>query len=1239
MSQPIRINCPAVAGRLALFVPLLAYLFPLSSMSAQCTLTCNQNLSVSLDNTGQATITTQLIAPNAASSCPGPLELKLYTAQGVPLINPLNCSNIGQTITATVRHLSTGNSCSGSIEVQDALPPVLSCPDKTVLCNQDASVAALGLPTMSDNCTLLPLLDYQFFDTETDLGCSGLHAGYPVIRRIDRHWTVSDQHDNSSSCVQKIWLRRTIAGDVVFPPNHDGFALPPLACGQDPNDLELSGQPTIAGQPIDNGGFCELGITYSDQTINQCLPAGYTVVRSWTLIEFCTSTITQRIQLIKVEDKTPPIVTAPANLTVGTYGYSCSATVSLPAATATDNCSTVTTSATWEYGSGFGPFTGVALGSHVVTYRATDACGNSAATTALVTVVDNSPPTAICTAALQVAVSSSGSAFVNASAMDGGSYDQCGTISLAVSRDDVTYAPGLEVSCAEVGTTLSLFLRATDEVGLENFCTVEVSVRDFLKPVLLCPGDVTLNCQQDYRLLSLTGQATATDNCALQSLDSTHVVTLDGCHLGAITRIWKATDAAANTKICTQHITMAPVNTMTVVFPPNITINSCSSASSTVPAATGQPTITGQSCFAPSVTFSDQLFQIAPPACFRIIRTWEVIDFCIHNPNGGTAGYWSGTQVIDVRDNVAPELSIPADVTVSPDQAGCMAQINLPDATATDCSTTVTITHNSAYAAAGQNASGLYPVGLHTVVFSAGDGCGNVAQRTLHITVQDESAPAAVCINGLAVNMGPNGQYALAPTLLNGGSSDNCTPSDELTFIAFPSILTCQNLGYQQVVLTVGDNAGNYSTCHTLVNVQDNGSYCGTFLHAISGSIRMPGGQALAEIPVEVTGDGLQETTDCDITGHYVFSDLPVGSYILRPANNAKWLNGVSTYDLVLISRHILGVQTLTSPYKILAADANRSGSVTTFDILQLRKLILGIYDTVPGSTSWRFLPANYTFADSLNPFTTALPEVITLASVTQDQINQDFIGIKLGDLNDNTNAADPRSPQDTAWLDLPDLSLLPNVPVAVPLVLKNWSALSGFQFEMLFDQAQLELESTELSPGNALNYSHFAQSGRQSLAVSWDNGQQQVAAGDSMLLILHILPKRGGSLRQSVRLRQENLRAEAYAGEELVVGPLALRFPTATGPGRNAKSGWQAFPNPFSEEVTFTFELAEPGEVHLLISDALGRPVFVQKADLTAGHQQWRVPGSALPGAGAYICRLETSGQRITGGVLIFAH
>ncbi|MBK9583675.1 MAG: hypothetical protein IPO48_17815 [Saprospiraceae bacterium] len=66
-------------------------------------------------------------------------------------------------------------------------------------------------------------------------------------------------------------------------------------------------------------------------------------------------------------------------------------------------------------------------------------------------------------------------------------------------------------------------------------------------------------------------------------------------------------------------------------------------------------------------------------------------------------------------------------------------------------------------------------------------------------------------------------------------------------------------------------------------------------------------------------------------------------------------MNGVSTLDLVMIQRHILGLQALDSNYKLIAADANNDGKVTASDLTDLRKLILGVTTALPNNTSWKF--------------------------------------------------------------------------------------------------------------------------------------------------------------------------------------------------------------------------------------------------------------------------------------------
>ncbi len=76
--------------------------------------------------------------------------------------------------------------------------------------------------------------------------------------------------------------------------------------------------------------------------------------------------------------------------------------------------------------------------------------------------------------------------------------------------------------------------------------------------------------------------------------------------------------------------------------------------------------------------------------------------------------------------------------------------------------------------------------------------------------------------------------------------------------------------------------------------------------------------------------------------------------YTLKPQKTGSPYDGLTTYDLVLISKHILDIVPFNCPWQIVAADVNHSESITTFDIVTARKVILGITDTFPYG-SWRF--------------------------------------------------------------------------------------------------------------------------------------------------------------------------------------------------------------------------------------------------------------------------------------------
>jgi hypothetical protein len=174
---------------------------------------------------------------------------------------------------------------------------------------------------------------------------------------------------------------------------------------------------------------------------------------------------------------------------------------------------------------------------------------------------------------------------------------------------------------------------------------------------------------------------------------------------------------------------------------------------------------------------------------------------------------------------------------------------------------------------------------------------------------------------------------------------------------------------------------------------------------SVSGRLANPEGFPLSGFAVLATGtENKVAYTDAD--GNYILSLQTGGSYEIKPLDcSAQPLNGVSTYDMVLISKHHEGIELLNSPYKIIAADLDHSNSITAEDDSLVRHLILGIIQEFPVS-NFRFVPASHTFPDPFNPF--PFPESQVLNNLQSDVTNVDFIGVKKGDVNATAVLLDP---------------------------------------------------------------------------------------------------------------------------------------------------------------------------------------------------------------------------------------
>ncbi|KAA3632169.1 MAG: hypothetical protein DWQ02_15160 [Bacteroidetes bacterium] len=197
----------------------------------------------------------------------------------------------------------------------------------------------------------------------------------------------------------------------------------------------------------------------------------------------------------------------------------------------------------------------------------------------------------------------------------------------------------------------------------------------------------------------------------------------------------------------------------------------------------------------------------------------------------------------------------------------------------------------------------------------------------------------------------------------------------------------------------------NYDSFLSYVYLQQpNGSGCGGLPSNlnIGGEIHTEEQEGIDGVQVDLLVDIAEDIsvlTDQD--GEFIFSNLIAGADCeIIPMLDLNHTNGVSTFDAILIQKHILGIQPLDSPYKMIAADVNNSGSISISDVIQLRKLILGNLEALPDNSSWRFIDASYVFPNPSSPWVVPFPEEIKINNISEDEFHLNFIGIKIGDVN-----------------------------------------------------------------------------------------------------------------------------------------------------------------------------------------------------------------------------------------------
>lgn len=1254
-----------------------------------------------------------------ASSCTQEKLLSIADLNGKTLYEgidnvPIDSAGlVNQVLLATIRSSEDASTCTTYFKLVDIEAPEVICENLRLFCGADTCVTALGYPTILDNCGEIDPDSITYRDVIVGEGCIG---NFSLV--FNREWTVRDKSGNTGSCTQVIQVERPDVGEVEFPADVK------LDCADADASPDNTGHPLYFEERIDQGAFCNVTISYIDDTTATCAPVGYHIKRNWLIKDQCTNQVRNHVQNIKIVDDVAPVINSPKDIVIETDPGHCFATVNIPVPEVSDNCDdkTVVLVETSYGQTGFGPHNYVTKGLHMVHYTAIDRCGNRTKFSARLEIVDKEAPSAIADEYTSVAISTNGFAKVPARTFDSGSYDNCkGEVFIkarkvasesceGINGDDDPFEPGyqeyfdddMRFCCAEVGTQVRVLMRVydvnpgegpvnPDREGpggdLEGHYTdahIIVEVQDNVPPQITRLKDYTVDCEYDYSDLSQFGTPSVSDHCGYR-LDSTVVYDLNDCGVGTIKRIFTATDLYDNVVKMVQTIYVeneTPFTEDQIIWPDNHKTRNCLSDISpeNLPQPFSQPQFKNVGCADLSVTYEDQVYESKGEECYKVIRRWTVTDLCVHDPKKPDSdGKFEHLQVIKVEDNTAPELIVPADTVVALTDNCESVEVILAPASVKDCYSSTAISSDSEFAySPGPNASGVYPVGTTTVEFTAIDKCGNVAKKSMTITVVDQTAPQIRCRVGFEVAISDEGGSLLATIQaeeLDFGSLDNCSdpssfqyfirkstgsPSDSrpnTTSVSFD----CEDLGRQAVELWVADESDNSGFCVTFVQVTDPANICPNSTSGggsgqqgggstpssgmIAGTVLTEEGNMVEDVMIKVKSENPMEMmTGSD--GVFSFPDIPLGkNYVVIPEKDKEIMNGISTLDLVHMAKHITGTQRFNSPYKWVAADLDGNGSVSTLDLIRLRKLILHLDDELPNNQpSWRFVDANFEFSEKESPLNQKYPNKYDILNLNKEIVHADFIAVKVGDVNISAQAnslmtIQPRSSANDLKLYVDNQAAAAGEEFELTFTAESQTDLMGYQFTLDFDPEKMELVDIQdgTLPGVSIDNFGLRYLEDGLITTSWNDLKGLTLVENTELFTLTFRAKTEVKVEEALSLSSRLTAAEAY-NESGEIYDVNLHFVGKSGQ-KAATEGYRLYqnqPNPFANQTTIGFELPKACEVAITVYDASGRAIYNYSQYLNAGYQSLRLNRSELPATGLLYYQLKTKEFTATKKMLV---
>ena len=431
------------------------------------------------------------------------------------------------------------------------------------------------------------------------------------------------------------------------------------------------------------------------------------------------------------------------------------------------------------------------------------------------------------------------------------------------------------------------------------------------------------------------------------------------------------------------------------------------------------------------------------------------------------------------------------------------------------------------------------------------------------------------------------------PLFINPSSGAGCNYSGINADWQLQPNSPCIDGGINDSVFSERDIAGNTriwdGDSNGVANV-DMGAYeygAPPFLPGISGHYcyNNTGNTPLDSISVGLNFNGVKiDSTHSNVAGQYQFLQKGPGNYNLIAQSQKPW-NGVNGTDALKVQRHFAGIELLTEPVRLLAADVNASGSINGTDALKIKRRFAGL-DTTFAAGDWTF----------------AKPTVGgNTVSVQDENVVQNFYGLCVGDVNGSfVPGPGAKSSSAVSLAYKPSIEVHPGQEFLLPVTVDQASDVSALSLVLKFPEEKIRIQDVRMQDGREVVFRQFANEVR----MAWSEVTPlELNRGDTLLTINC---KVADELVKDELIYPEitsetelaDRSAKVISGSTLNINPIQLKTGKLPDNAPNSENdGLQIIPNPHTGQFIIQTNATFSGIGEVRIFDNTGKKIYSNTA------------------------------------------